>query len=181
MPQYDPQQIHDRQSRELHDLIAASPVLKRVHDTMMAARVQYYEKQATQAAITAVFQSEHPDRLVVPSLTTLELNGRWNMSESVLETMLDQVFVNVESLDMFGCEGFETRAWIRATAAMPFLKSARVNRAMDAGTLADFGLHSHKPREYLDSALFETETRKRLEYNFVEGSYSFAEGADVEL
>ncbi|KAF9297117.1 hypothetical protein BGZ74_010014, partial [Mortierella antarctica] len=71
------QQILDKHSSELHGLVAASPVLKRVHDTLMAARVRYYEKQATQDAITAVFQSEHPDRLVVPSLKTLELSGRW--------------------------------------------------------------------------------------------------------
>ncbi|KAF9336890.1 hypothetical protein BG006_006998 [Podila minutissima] len=174
------QQIYDKKSSELHGLVAASPVLKRVHDTLMAARVRYYEKQATKDAITAVFQSEHPDRLVEPSLKTLELNGRWVISDDVLETMLGQVFVNVESVDLFGCEGFGTRTWIRATAATPFLKSASVNRVLEVETAADFGLQSHAPRGTFGRALFETETRKRLDYTFVEGSYSFAEGADVE-
>ncbi|KAG0328420.1 hypothetical protein BG000_000501 [Podila horticola] len=181
MPQSDPQEIHDRQSRDLHDLVAASPVLKRVYDTLMAARVRYYEKEATHAAITAVFQMEHPDRLVVPSLKAMELNGRWVISDDMLGTVLGQVFVNVESLDLFGCEGFENRAWIRATAAMPFLKSATVNRVLDVRTAADFGLQMHGRRDSLGRALFETDTRKRLEYCFMGGSYSFAEGADVEL
>lgn len=173
------QQIFDKHSSELHGLVAASLVLK--HDTLMAARVRYYKKQATQDAITAVFQSEHPDRLVVPSLKTLELSVRWVISDDILETMLGQVFVNVESVDLFGCEGFGTRTWIRATAATPFLKSASVNRVLEAETAADFGLQSHAPRETFGRALFQTETRKRLDYTFVEGSYSFAEGADVEL
>ncbi|KAG0096272.1 hypothetical protein BGZ93_004809 [Podila epicladia] len=173
-PQYmKQQQIHDRNISELNGLVAASPVLKCAYATLMAARARYYEKQATQDDITAVFQSEHPDRLVVPSLKTLELNGRWVVSDDVLETMLGQVFVKVESVDLFGCEGFRTRTWVRATAAMPFLRSAGVNRALEAEIASNFGLQSREPRGPM--SLFEIETHKRLDYTFLEGCYSFPE------
>ncbi|KAF9320259.1 hypothetical protein BG003_006649 [Podila horticola] len=71
---------------------------------------------------------EHPERLVVPSLRTLELNGRWVIADNALEVMLGQVFGNLEKVDLFDCAGFGTQSWIGTTAGMSLLAGAALNQ-----------------------------------------------------
>lgn len=147
-------------------MVADALLLQRVLDTLLAARARFCEKRATQAAIAAVLQAEMPERLAVPSLMSLELNGRWVILDDVLETLLGQVFVHAEAVDLFGCEGFSIHTWVGATGAMPFLQSAAVNRAVERDTAATWVLQRREPRVYRRPALFETETRKRWSMRF---------------
>lgn len=180
IPQGDPEQGYARNSHELHAMVAAAPLLQRVLDTLLAARAKYCEKQATQAAIVAVLQAKQPERLMVLSLKTLELNSRWVILDEVLDIMLGQVFVHAEIVDLFGCEGFSTHTWVGATGTMPFLQRATV-RVLETDTMAECGLQRRVSQVYQRPALFETETRKRLEYEFLDGTYTFAEGAAIAL
>ncbi|KAF9336889.1 hypothetical protein BG006_006997 [Podila minutissima] len=174
-------EVFERHCRGIEAITAASPICKRVYETLLAARVRYYRKKSAQAAAVAVLRSEQPERLIVPSLRTLELNGRWVISDDVLEVMLGQVFSSLEAVDMFRCEGFGMHAWVEATVGMPFLETAALNRVLGADISVALRMACLKAGVSRDIPLFETETRKRLRYKFVDGDYTFAEGAVIEL
>lgn len=105
---YSPQQLYDMHLDQLQGMVESRPALQQELESLLAARERYYLKRGKEATRTVKHQAERPDRLVVPSLETLELNGAWHMSDQVLDVLLGQVFVSLEAVDMFRCVGFGT-------------------------------------------------------------------------
>lgn len=114
----------------------------------------------------------HPERLVVPSLRFLELNGPWVISDRVLEIMLGQVFRSLEAVDEFRCEGFSTEAWIRITQGMPFISKANSSRQLDQCEIGKNYVMKTHPCDSLISP-FEPDTRFRVVYGFSNFGGSF--------
>lgn len=171
---YSPQQLYDMHLNIVQSIVQAKPVLQQELERLLAAREKYYLKKNKEALRAVERQTAQPNRLVVSSLRTLELNGAWNISEHVLDIMLGHVFANLESVDLFGCVGFSTETWIGATAGMPFLKTATLSRVLVVETAAAYGLTPGVASALRSEMLFETDTRRRLGYIFLDGDYVFA-------
>jgi len=121
-------------------------------------------KQQREQAIQRQLQAARPDWLTVPSLKKLEIHGYWHISGPVLAMMLGHVFRNLETVEEFKCEGFETEDWVGITQQMPWLQSATSTQLVDLSALEG----ECKLKAYEEQAIspFEVDTRARLLYSF---------------
>lgn len=136
------------------------PRLDAVLEQIKALKPKQRQQEETQRQLKAA----HPDWLIVPRLKKLEIHGYWHISGPVLAMMLGHVFRNLETVEEFKCEGFETEDWIRSTQRMPWLQIAVSTRLVDLGMLEG----ECKLKAYEEQAIspFEMDTRARLLYDF---------------
>ncbi|KAF9376796.1 hypothetical protein CPB97_010591 [Podila verticillata] len=124
----------DSQIRNIEEILERTPELKPSLETLLENIARNEYKREQEAGRLKQFWAAHPERLVVPSVKKLALYGRWSLSEEVLETMLGQVFRNVESIGEFLSEGYSMSGIVRATQAMPWLKTYHSVRYFDPET-----------------------------------------------
>ncbi|KAG0343460.1 hypothetical protein BG004_005296 [Podila humilis] len=111
------------------------------------------------------FRAMNPKRVVVPSLKKFEMNGRWKMTDKVMETMLGTVFRNVETIAACQWDGYSLAAFVRITQTMmPSLIRVKLSDMVDVpGLSPEFALElvprAHRP-------LFDVDARTRIEYYF---------------
>ncbi|KFH71344.1 hypothetical protein MVEG_01644 [Podila verticillata NRRL 6337] len=124
----------DSQIRNIEEILERTPELKPSLEILFENIARNEHKKEQEAEWLRQFRAAHPERLVVPSVKKLSLYGRWSLSEEVLETMLGQVFRNVESIDEFLSEGYSMSGMVRVTQAMPWLKRYHSVRYFDPET-----------------------------------------------
>ncbi|KAF9908946.1 hypothetical protein EC991_009246 [Linnemannia zychae] len=86
--------------------------------------------------------------LVLPRLTHLHLEGPWTIDGQTLKILFTQVMPNLVCISESGCQGFDLREWMKATAKLPKLLSANMRKikAQDSPLMAiqDFGLRAEE-------------------------------------
>ncbi|KAG0338141.1 hypothetical protein BG000_004498 [Podila horticola] len=148
----------------MEKMLEREPALRSHFEKVMAEGQQWKRNKIIETeAVRRKPLEPHPERLVVPSLRFLELNGPWVISDRVLEIMLGQVFRSLEAVDEFRCEGFSTEAWIRITQGMPFMSMANSSRQLDQDEIGKNYVMKAHPCDSLISP-FEPDTRFRLVY-----------------
>ncbi|KAG0335988.1 hypothetical protein BG000_007030 [Podila horticola] len=163
------QERREGQIRNTEEILERTPELKPCLETLFESMVLNEHKKEQEAERLRQFRAAHPERLVVPSVKKLGLYGRWNISEKVLETMLGQVFRNVESIDEFLSEGYSMGGMVRITQAMPWLKRYHSVRYFDPETCKG----NYRLKRFMEYpvAPFEHDAANRVLYEFYLASY----------
>ncbi|KAF9213699.1 hypothetical protein BGZ59_004962 [Podila verticillata] len=156
--------IHD-----IEKLVESYPKLMSYLDLALADLPAFKRKQAREIEDQDKFRKVHSELLTAPSLKKLIIYGRWTISDQVLETVLRQVFLNLESFSEVGCEGYSLDALVGITQAMPRMHSFQAFTVIDSNILND----KNKLRLYDDWPISpcEVETNSILVYYFYGQNY----------
>ncbi|KAI9234136.1 MAG: hypothetical protein BYD32DRAFT_472370, partial [Podila humilis] len=170
---HSPQQLYDVHLKIVQSMIKAELVLQLELERLLAAGEKYYLEKNKEAPRAVERQTAQRDRLVMSSLRTLELNGACKISE--------QYWISCSAMCLptstrCNCSGVWASALRRGSEPRrhtvleydDFVSSAGVE------TPAAYGLTPSVAGSPRSELLFETETRRRLGYTFLDGDYLFA-------
>ncbi|KAI9234133.1 MAG: hypothetical protein BYD32DRAFT_472367 [Podila humilis] len=168
-----PDQFFARYFRYLQENVATSPVLHERSRRCCRPERGTMPRSWRNLPVWRRCDTPIPRRWRVPSLRSLELNEPWVLSNAVLERMAQQVFPNLRQVDLYGCGGFETAAWILTTTGMSFLDTAMPDRVLGRETGTCLDPHRRGTAIQGCAPAFETETRRRLRFQFSDVEYVY--------